>query len=185
MLLFGLLLVVYLFDTIELLRRAAKVEGLPVSLVLQMGLFKLPDVGQQIFPFAVLFSALFTFWQLTRRSELVVVRAAGLSVWQFMMPLAFAAFLIGTVQMMVVNPVGALLIAERQTTRPIVFFVKRFDQMPELAALEDFGRLRIVARRSRVIQGGPQRTKRQVGFLWQKQSLLAGRTPYIPIRMRP
>ncbi len=109
-LLSGLLLVVYLFDTIELLRRAAKVEGMPVSLVLQMGLFKLPDVGQQIFPFAVLFSALFTFWQLTRRSELVVVRAAGLSVWQFMMPLAFAAFLVGFVQMTVVNPIGAMLI---------------------------------------------------------------------------
>lgn len=111
-LLCGLLLVVYLFDTIELIRRAAKMVDVPMSLVLQMGLLKLPDVGQQIFPFAVLFSALFTFWQLTRRSELVVVRAAGLSVWQFMTPLAFAAFLIGAIQMTVINPVGALMISK-------------------------------------------------------------------------
>lgn len=108
----GLLLVVYLFDTVELLRRGAKVADLPVSFILQMGLYKLPEVGQQLFPFAVLFSALFTFWQLSRRSELVVARASGLSVWQFMMPLAFAAFLVGVVQMTVVNPIGALMIAK-------------------------------------------------------------------------
>lgn len=109
-LLLGLLLVIYIFDTVELLRRAAKVDDLPISLILQMGMYKLPDAGQQIFPFAVLFSALFTFWQLAKRSELVVVRAAGLSVWQFILPLAFAAFLVGIVQMTIVNPVGAMLI---------------------------------------------------------------------------
>ncbi len=112
LLLCGLLIVIYIFDTVELLRRAAKVEGLPVSLILQMGFLKLPDTGQQIFPFAVLFSALFTFWQLTRRSELVVVRAAGLSVWQFMMPLVFAAMLVGVLQMAVINPIGAMLIGK-------------------------------------------------------------------------
>lgn len=111
-LLFGLLMVIYIFDTVELLRRAAKVDSAPLGVVLQMGIYKLPEAGQQIFPFAVLFSALFTFWQLTRRSELVVVRATGLSVWQFMMPLAFAAFLIGVVQMTVVNPIGALMIGK-------------------------------------------------------------------------
>lgn len=113
-LLSGLLMVIYIFDTVELLRRAAKVSDLPIRVVLQMGFFKLPDAGQQIFPFAVLFSALFTFWQLTRRSELVVVRAAGLSVWQFMTPLVFAALLIGAIQMAVINPFGAMLIGKYQ-----------------------------------------------------------------------
>lgn len=114
-LLTGLLLIVYIFDTIELLRRAAKVEGISVSLVLQMGLYKLPEVGQQIFPFAILFSAMFTFWQLSKRSELVVVRAAGLSVWQFMGPLVAGALLIGLLQMSVINPLGAMFIAKFQT----------------------------------------------------------------------
>ena len=61
----GLLSIIYLFDTVELLRRAAKKDNVPLSLILQMGLFKLPEVGQMILPFAVLFSAMFTFWNLT------------------------------------------------------------------------------------------------------------------------
>src|SRR5690606_11324081 len=87
MLLSVLLAVIYLFDTVELLRRASKYDDIPLMLVLQMGLLKLPEVGQVLFPFAVLFSAMFTFWHLTRRNELIVVRAAGFSVWQFLTPI--------------------------------------------------------------------------------------------------
>ena len=87
----GLLGIVYLFDTVELLRRASKFSDVPLGLVLQMGLFKLPEVGQLTLPFAVLFSAMMTFWQLTRKHELVIVRAAGLSVWQFLGPVVGVA----------------------------------------------------------------------------------------------
>jgi lipopolysaccharide export system permease protein len=105
-----LLAIVYLFDTVELLRRAAKFQDVPLSLVLQMGFFKLPEVGQIVLPFAILFSALYTFWLLTRRHELEIVRSAGLSVWQFISPIIGVALLIGVFHIMVVNPVGALLI---------------------------------------------------------------------------
>ena len=43
--LLGLLSIIYLFDTVELIRRASKVEGLSFILILQMGLLKLPEVG--------------------------------------------------------------------------------------------------------------------------------------------
>lgn len=110
--LFGALLaIIYLFDTVELIRRAADRDDVPLGLVLQMGLLKLPEVGQQLFPFGILFSAMFTFWQLTKRLELVVVRAAGFSVWQFLTPIIFMAALIGIVQMTVVNPLGAMLVS--------------------------------------------------------------------------
>lgn len=110
----ALLAIVYLFDTVELLRRAAKFQEIPLTLVLQMGLMKLPDVGQVILPFAVLFSALYTFWLLARRQELVIVRAAGLSVWQFLGPIVGVALMIGLFHMSVINPVGALLIGRYQ-----------------------------------------------------------------------
>lgn len=111
-LLFGLLMIVYLFDTVELIRRGSKFDDVPFTLILKMGLFKLPEVGQVLLPFAILFSAMFTFWQLTKRSELVVVRAAGFSVWQFLFPLVFVAMFFGLLQMAVINPVSALLIAK-------------------------------------------------------------------------
>jgi len=109
-----LLGIIYLFDTVELIRRANKTDDVPMSLVLQMGLLKLPEVGQILFPFAILFSAMFTFWQLNRRSELVVLRSAGFSVWQFLLPLVVIVMLVGTIQLTVINPVGALLISKYQ-----------------------------------------------------------------------
>ncbi len=116
MFMMGVLLgIVYLFDTVELLRRASKRNDIPLSLILEMGFLKLPEVGQIIFPFAILFSAMFTFWQLTRRYELIVVRAAGFSVWQFLAPVMAVAILIGILQVTVINPVGATLLSKFET----------------------------------------------------------------------
>jgi lipopolysaccharide export system permease protein len=111
--LLGVLLgIVYLFDTVELIRRASKHDDLPLSLVLQMGLFKLPEVGQAVFPFAVLFGAMFTFWQLNRSHELIVARSAGLSVWQFLAPVAGAAFAVGLITIGAINPLGSLFLGK-------------------------------------------------------------------------
>lgn len=109
-----LLAIVYLFDTVELLRRAAKFDNVPFTLVLQMGFLKLPEIGQVVLPFAVLFSALYTFWFLARRHELVIVRAAGLSVWQFLGPIVGVSLLIGIFHMTVINPIGAMLVSRYQ-----------------------------------------------------------------------
>jgi lipopolysaccharide export system permease protein len=107
-----LLGVVYLFDTVELLRRASKRPDVPLGFIFEMGLYKLPEVGQIILPFSILFSAMFTFWLLSRRQELVIVRAAGFSVWQFLAPVMGVAALIGLLQMSVINPIGAALLAK-------------------------------------------------------------------------
>lgn len=111
-LLLALLGVIYLFDTVELIRRASKSDAVPLILVLQMGFLKLPEVGQLLFPFAVLFSAMLTFWQLNRRSELVVLRSAGFSVWQFLAPVLLVAVLVGLFQVGVVNPVSSVLVSK-------------------------------------------------------------------------
>jgi lipopolysaccharide export system permease protein len=111
----GLLLaIVYLFESVELIRRAAKRDDTPLFLVLQMSLLKLPQQGQMLLPFAILYSAMFTFWQLTRRYELVVVRAAGFSFWQFLAPIIGVAIVAGLLHMTVINPVSSLLIAKFQ-----------------------------------------------------------------------
>lgn len=106
--LIGVLLgIVYLFEIIELLRRAVKSEDVPLSLVFGMGLLKLPDMAGVIAPFAVLFSALYSFWQLSKRSELVVLRCSGISVWQFLLPIIVSAMAIGLLMVTVINPIGS------------------------------------------------------------------------------
>lgn len=116
---FALLLLVMLFiilmlDTVELLRRAANRPNVSLSLVLRMSLLKLPGVGQQVFPFVVMFSAMFTFWRLTRSHELVVARAAGVSAWQFLAPVLIASVAIAAIQVTVINPIGSVLLARFQ-----------------------------------------------------------------------
>ena len=113
-LLLALLGIIYLFDTVELIRRAGKAGNVPLPVVLEMGLFKLPEVGQTLLPFAILFGAMFTFWQMTRRYELIVVRAAGFSFWQFLAPVIGVAVLIGFLHITVINPFSALLLGRFQ-----------------------------------------------------------------------
>ena len=80
------MLLVLLFDTVELLRRSASKPHIDFSMVLEMALLKLPYMCQEIFPFAVLFAGMASFWRLTRSNELVVTRSAGVSAWQFLLP---------------------------------------------------------------------------------------------------
>jgi lipopolysaccharide export system permease protein len=101
-----LLSLIYVFEVVELLRRSSSKTAL-LSDVLMMGFFKLPEVGMRIFPFAILFAGLICFWRLARTSELVVLRASGVSAWQFALPAMLAAFMIAVVKITVLNPAGA------------------------------------------------------------------------------
>lgn len=105
------LLLILLFDTIELLRRSAQVQNITFGMILQMALLKLPFMGQKTFPFAILFGGMAAFWRLTRSHELVVTRAAGVSAWQFMLPVLFLAFLLGLLQITVVSPLASSMLA--------------------------------------------------------------------------
>ena len=86
--------VILLFDVIELIRRAAGRTELDFWLLLGMALLKLPQMMHTILPFAVMIGAMVCFWRLTRTHELVVVRSAGISAWQFLAPLCFGSLLI-------------------------------------------------------------------------------------------
>jgi lipopolysaccharide export system permease protein len=107
-----LLGVVYVFDVVELLRRAASHEGVSFNTVLKMAALKLPEVGQAMLPFSILFAAIYTCWKLNKTHELVVIRSAGLSAWQFLMPMVATAILLGVGATGVVNPLSSLLLSK-------------------------------------------------------------------------
>ncbi len=135
---------VFFFDTIELLRRASKSADMTTGLIFKMALFHLPDTGLTIFPFSILFSALFTFWLLTRRHELVVVRAAGFSVWQFLAPIILVAGAAGIFVATILNPIGAAFLEkfEALENEHISYrksFVALFDEGLWLRQVQDNG----------------------------------------------
>ena len=55
-------------------------------------------------PFAVLFGSMIAFLNLSRKMELVVARAAGVSVWQFLTPPLAVIVLIGVLSVTAYNP---------------------------------------------------------------------------------
>ncbi len=99
-----LLGLVVLLDMVELLRRASGREAATVGVALQMALLRLPFWVQKIIPFAMLFGGMLALTRLTRTHELVVARAAGVSVWQFLLPGLVLALVIGGFVVTVFNP---------------------------------------------------------------------------------
>ncbi|WP_457796947.1 LPS export ABC transporter permease LptG [Methylocystis sp. S23] len=92
---------------VEMLRRSSDNPAAGAGAVALMTAMKVPAAAEMILPFAVLFGSMATFVDLTRKLELVVARAAGMSVWQFIAPPALAALLIGVVSVTIYNPLSA------------------------------------------------------------------------------
>ncbi|HEX5319774.1 MAG TPA: LPS export ABC transporter permease LptG [Stellaceae bacterium] len=105
----GMSAITFLIDYIELLRRGASRASVSLATLLEMAALKLPHTTQEIMPFAVLFGTMMAFWRLTRSNELVVARAAGVSVWQFLTPAVLVAMLVGVIAVTVYNPVASLM----------------------------------------------------------------------------
>lgn len=106
----GLLAVIFMFDIIELMRRSTGKELVTIWVILQMAVYKLPKMEQEVMPFAILFGSMFAFWRLTRSNELVVARAAGISVWQFLLPGLSIAAAIGVIQVGLFSPISSVLL---------------------------------------------------------------------------
>ncbi|MBM3733275.1 MAG: LPS export ABC transporter permease LptG [Acidimicrobiia bacterium] len=109
---------IFVFDVVELMRRAAGKPGVGMRLIFEMATLKFPHAMQLTFPFAVLFGSMATFWRMTRSHELVVTRSAGVSAWQFLMPVLVVTLLIGVFRIGAINPFSAILLAryERMDT---------------------------------------------------------------------
>ena len=107
---FGTIFVlVFLIDFVELLRRAGDISNTTSLGLAFLTLLRVPAITEQILPFATLGGAMFAFINLTRRLELVVARAAGVSVWQFLMPPLAIVVAIGLFSLAVYNPISAVM----------------------------------------------------------------------------
>lgn len=96
-------------DFVELMRRAGDSPIATTPLIVQLALYRVPSVAEQIFPFAALFGGMFALLTLSRKLELVVARSVGVSAWQFLQPAAVVAGVLGLVSIMIYNPVASEL----------------------------------------------------------------------------
>ena len=98
---------VYLVDFIEIASRRGDIPGFRLVDALLLTLIRVPSILQQTLPFIMLFAGVTVLVTLNRRQEMVVTRAAGISVWQFMAPFVTGAIIVGLAGLFVLNPLAA------------------------------------------------------------------------------
>jgi lipopolysaccharide export system permease protein len=105
----GVVALAAMIDYVELMRRGADWPNATAWLLAKISMYRVPQLTERIMPFSVLVGAMSCYLSLSRRLELVVARAAGVSAWQFVAPAMIGAFVFGTVATTVYNPVSAVL----------------------------------------------------------------------------
>lgn len=102
---------VYLIDMIEVSRRG-RFDDIGFSTIALISALRVPSFIEQAFPFIALFSSIFTLLSLNKKMELVVARAAGVSVWQILLPFVVGSLLLGAAATVLYNPLAALAQAQ-------------------------------------------------------------------------
>lgn len=96
-------------DLVEQMRTVGTRADLSLLEALRLTLLKTPMLVEQTLPFVVLAGVMLAVIGLNRSSELVAMRAAGVSAWRFLMPSAFAGIILGIITITALNPLGAYL----------------------------------------------------------------------------
>lgn len=101
------LVLIFLIDLVELLRIAGKTGKVPFLDVIAIVLLRLPSFAELTMPFAILTGTIMGFLLLNRSAEIVVTRAAGMSVWQFVLPAMVVTAALGLLAVGLYNPLAA------------------------------------------------------------------------------
>ncbi|MDP3658435.1 LPS export ABC transporter permease LptG [Phenylobacterium sp.] len=109
--------VILLVQFVDLSRSVGLSADVGVGRLFILTLLRAPALILMLLPFVFLFGGISAYVGLNRRSELVAMRAAGISAWRFILPAAAGAFLVGVLTVAVLNPAAAMLSARFETTR--------------------------------------------------------------------
>ncbi len=111
----GLAGLIFLIDLVESLRFVENVEGAGLKEALFITALRAPKLAIGIMPFMMLFGTMIAFYQLNRRSELAVMRSAGISVWGIIGPGALIAVLLGIAMVTIIDPLASQMSASSET----------------------------------------------------------------------
>lgn len=116
-----LALLIFMIDFVELLRQAGKMGRVPAVKLAKIALLRLPAYAEFLLAFTVLVGSIGALLTLNRKSELTVMRAGGMSVWQFLWPGVVTAALLGLFGTIAFNPLAATARARSETLFALVF----------------------------------------------------------------
>lgn len=99
--------VIMLVDFVEGTRNIGSDENIGTATVFMLTVLKAPKLIEQTIPFVILFGVMGTLYSLNRRSELIVLRASGLSAWRFLAPAIFVTATLGLIWAAAFNPLAS------------------------------------------------------------------------------
>jgi|SRR5579883_1381505 len=105
----AIFMLLVLVDYIEMVRKTSGLADVSAIAVAETSLFRVPQLLEKMMPFCVLIGAMTCYLALSRRLELVVARAAGVSAWQFIAPALVSAVILGVLATIAYNPMSASL----------------------------------------------------------------------------
>ncbi len=112
---------IFMIDFVEVLRQSGKKGNVGIGTLIWLTLLRLPAYSELLLAFAVQVGSIGALLMLNRKSELAVMRGAGMSVWQFLRPALVVAVLIGAVAVVAYNPMAASARAEAERLFSEVF----------------------------------------------------------------
>ncbi|GAM99681.1 permease of YjgP/YjgQ family [alpha proteobacterium U9-1i] len=101
------LMSILLIDLVEQMRSVGSRVELSLLDAVRLTLLKTPMLIEQTLPFVVLAGTMMAIIGLNRSSELVAMRAAGVSAWRFLAPAAAVGAALGLVVITLLNPIGS------------------------------------------------------------------------------
>src|SRR5258708_1126865 len=105
----SIFILLVLVDYIEMVRKTSGLASASAITVAETSLFRVPQLLEKMMPFCILIGAMTCYLALSRRLELVVARAAGISAWQFIAPALASSIVLGIVATTAYNPISANL----------------------------------------------------------------------------
>lgn len=109
----GFILVIFLFDILEISRIASKYSA-NFSVLIKLSLMKNYSSLSQTIPMIILVSSLIYFDLKNKNNELIAAKSIGISNFKIVLPVILAVFLFGVCNITIINPVGTMLLKKYQ-----------------------------------------------------------------------
>lgn len=100
---------IIMVDLVEQMRAISGVPNTNFNTALYFTFMRLPGLIEQTTPVTILIASILTFTGLSRKSEIIAMRAAGISAWRFLAPLGTLAVAIGVFIVIFIGPLASQL----------------------------------------------------------------------------
>ncbi len=106
--------IIMLVDFVESSRDLGSDSDITSFQLLYLTLLKTPKFVEQTIPFVVLFGVMGALYNLNRRSELIVMRATGMSAWRFLKPAIWVTASLGLAWAAFFNPIASNMLSYQE-----------------------------------------------------------------------